>query len=216
MIRKIDGGIFNDSPHGYRDDAGKWVVSLTQLLKFQGLSDYYGIAHDVMENASRRGSDVHSICESFDRYGDFDPSWITEETKPYFEGWQEFLADTGFIVDKDWIERGLITSVFGMTVGMKLDRRGLLNGQDTVCEIKCTSAIQPSWAIQTAGQELGVQGGNRCGRMGRIAVQLRKSGKKKYKIDRHENHDEDPRQLSYALGNLHWRIKAGQKLWERL
>jgi hypothetical protein len=217
-IRKIQGGTFDDAGHIYRDEQGVFVPSLTQVLKFQGISDYAGIAHDVMAAAAARGENGHSILESYDRYGDYDPSWVSDDLVPSIEAYKTFLADTGFVPDPEWIERAMIVSVYGMKVGMRLDRRGKFNGQDAIVELKFTSAIQPSWAVQTAAQEMGVMGTNLTGRLTRLAVQLRKDGK--YRIDMHypngdRNHKEDGQQFSYALGNLYWRMNHGQNLWTR-
>lgn len=212
---QIDGGTFASWPnHEYRSDTGVWVPSLTQVLKLQGLSSYRGIAPEIMKTASERGTAVHDLTDAHDRYGEIDPSWLTPGIEGYFKAYLKLLQETGFVPDKEWIERALVANVFGCKVGMKLDRRGKIGGQDCILEIKCTAARQASWAYQTAGQEMGVYKTTRCGQAIRLSAWLRKDGT--YRLDRYEKHQYDAQQITSALINVYGRLDAGQKLWEEI
>ena len=210
----IEGGTFSGvDQHEYRDDKGKWVPSLTQVLKLQGLSDYSNVPEQVLKEASERGSAIHELVESHNRYGDIDPGWLTPETAPAFDGYLKMVKEIGFKADPAWSEKALVTCIYGMKIGMKLDARGTIDGQDCILEVKCTAAAQASWAYQTAGQEMGVLRTNRCGAVNRIACWLRKDGS--YRLIPYRNHSYDAQQISAALTTVYARLDAGQKLWEK-
>lgn len=212
MIRKIQGGTFQDEPfHAYYDDAGNFVPSITQVLKLQGLSDYSGIDPDVLENAARRGTEVHALAAAYNRYGEIDPDWITEETRPYFDAYMQFLADSGFKPDPAWVETPIIATVHGFKIGITPDCFGVLGKYPAIIEFKATAAEQPSWAVQTAIQECGIFNSNHCGRVRRHALMLLKTGKYRL-LAEYTNHVEDLANGIAALRNVWWRIQAGQKL----
>src|SRR3990167_4048667 len=72
------------------------LPSVTHILNAMGLAaDLSGIAPSVLERARRRGTALHEAIEAH-RYGYFDPGMLDEETKPYFAGYESFLADTGY------------------------------------------------------------------------------------------------------------------------
>ena len=214
MIVQIQGGTFCDSPHQYRDDAGLWVPSATQVLKLQGLSDYDGVPEDRMEVASIRGSKVHDLAKSHFRYGDVDPSWITEETAGYFDGYLKFLRETGFVPDPHWIEKGIICKIHHMKLGLTPDVFGKIGRDPWLVEIKCTSGVQASWSIQTGLQEMGIHGSNHVGRVRRGALQLFKDGR--YKLHPHTDHQTDEQIGIAALMLVYWRMEKGQDLEKRL
>jgi len=212
---EIDGGYFDgDGRHDYYDAGKSWIPSCTQILKLQGLTSYEGIAPEVLEEASRRGTEVHELTDAYDRFdGDIDPAWITPTAEPYFNAYRRFLKETGFVSDKAWIERSMVTKIYGMALGIKPDRRGRIDGTDCVLEIKCTASEQKSWAFQTASQEMAILNTQRCGAMRRHALWLRKNGT--YRLIPYTNHHYDASQFIAALSNVYARLDAGQKLWEK-
>lgn len=209
----IPGGSYNDDLHIYRDVAGNYVPSITQILRLTRISNYSdAISREVMENAARRGTIVHQAAWAFAKYGDVDPSWLTEETEPYFEAYKRFLYETGFVPDPDFIESPMIACVHGMSYGCTPDALGSRGRFPHVVELKTTAGIERSWRFQTAAQELARFKTNQCGRAVRMAVQLLKTGK--YKIDRHEQHAYDCHVFVSALTVTHERLAGGQKVWE--
>ena len=215
-VYHIPGGTFQDAPfHEYKDDKGKFVPSLTQVLKLQGLSDYSGINEDVLENAARRGTEVHSLAAAYNQYSEVDPTWITEETRPYFDAYLAFLADTNFKPDPLWTESSIITEIYGFKLGVTPDCYGTRGLDKWLVELKCTSTRQASWSIQTCLQEMAIYGSNHCGRVRRFALMLMKSGK--YNLgDEHTNHEEDKANAIAALRNTYWRMSHGQDLRKKL
>jgi hypothetical protein len=208
----IQNGTYDDDLHIYRDLSGKYVPSITQVLKFTGLSSYSAaISKEVMENASKRGTIVHQAAWAFAKYGDVDPSWLTDETEPYFAAYRKFLYETGFQPDPEFVESPMIACVHGMAFGCTPDVLGSRGKFPHVVELKTVSVIQRAWRFQTAAQELARFNTKQCGRAVRMAVQLLKNGK--YKIDKHEQHQYDCHVFISALSVVHDRLANGEKLW---
>lgn len=211
----IQGGWFQSEPfHAYYDEQGVWTPSATQVLKFGGLSNYDGVAEDVLEKASRRGTAVHDLAFSHNRFQAVDPAWISEELSGYFNGYLKFLDETGFAPDGRWIETGIICRIHGMALGLTPDIFGHIGRDSWVIEIKAAAAVQASWSLQTAMQEMGIHGSNHVGRCRRGALQLFKDGR--YKLHPHVNHQEDEAVAIAALRLVHWRMQNGQDLEKKL
>jgi hypothetical protein len=211
----IPGGTFSTEPHEYRDEQGYFIPSLTQVLKLQGLSDYSGVDQDVLDNAARRGTEVHSLAAAFNQFGDVDPSWFTDETQPYFDALMAFYLDTKFQPDPEWSEKSMIATIHGMRVGVTPDCHGRVGKDRWIVEFKCTSTRQKYWSIQTALQECAIYNSNHCGRVRRFALMLMKTGK--YNLGpEHTDHEDDLANGIAALRNVWWRINAGQDLRKRL
>lgn len=209
----IPGGTYDDDLHLYRDTSGKYVPSITQVLKFTGLSSYSAaISKEVMENASRRGTIVHQAAWAFAKYRDVDPSWLTDETEPYFAAYRKFLHETGFQPDPEFVESPMIACVHGMAFGCTPDVLGSRGKFPHVVELKTVATAQRSWAFQTAAQELARFNTNQCGRARRMAVQLLKDGK--YKVNVYEQHAYDCHVFVSALTVVHERLSGGEKLWQ--
>src|SRR5579863_2183557 len=121
MRVKIEGGWFDEDGHAYYSDSGQRIPSLTQILRLSGLTDYDGIDPDVLENAARRGTEVHVLAATYNQYGALDPAWITEECAPYFDAYRRFLDESGFVPNPNWTERSFIATIHGWRVGMTPD-----------------------------------------------------------------------------------------------
>lgn len=215
MTTEISGGYFQDEPyHSYFDSQKRFIPSLTQVLRLQGLVDYSGVDEDTLMNAARRGTAVHQLAATMNRYGDVDPNWLTDELTPYFRAYLAFLEDTGFSVDPEWTERPVIATIHGFKVGITPDCFGKFGKEPAVVELKATAGEMPSWAIQTALQEAAIYGSNRCGRARRHALMLMKTGRYKL-LAAYTNHEEDMANGIAALRNCWWRIQHGQKVWEQ-
>lgn len=212
-LEKIDGGWYTQ-PHHYYGPDGKWIPSATQLLGLVGFSDYSMVKPEVLERKRLIGSEVHGHCAGIDKYGDVDPSWISDDAKPYVEAYQLFRHQRKFEPDPDWVERPVIVSIYGMLVGVTPDACGKLDGFDAVLERKCVAAPQACWSIQTALQEFARYKAPRIGRAQRFAVQLLDNGK--YKLDPHPNHCLDESRAIAALTVVYARLDDGQKLWEQV
>lgn len=207
----IPGGTFDADTHTYRDEKGAYVPSITQIMSFCGFNNYNGISKDVLDNAARRGSAVHAIAWAFAKYGDVDPSWVDDETTPYFDAYKKFIAETGFVADKEWIESSIIATVHGMKFGATPDCIGTRHPWPWVVELKCCAQESKAWAIQTAAQAI-ARFDNQPARAKRMAVILRKDGS--YRCCVHEQSQYDAHMFISALSCVHWRLQQGQRLWE--
>jgi hypothetical protein len=206
----ISGGFYDETAHGYYDEAGKWVVSATQLLGLTGLSSYANVPEQVLERKRVIGKEAHDHCANIDLYGDVDPSWISDDAKPYVEAYQAFRRDKHFVPDVEWVERPIIVVIHGMRVGVTADAIGKLDKYDAVLERKCVAASKPAWAVQTALQEMARFG--KVGRAQRFALQLLENGK--YKLDPHTNGPLDEFRAVSALAVVYARLDSGERLWE--
>jgi len=213
-LEKIDGGWYDPKSHGYYGHDGKWIPSATQLLGLVGFSDYSMVKPEVLERKRLIGSEVHGHCAGIDKYGDVDPSWISDDAKPYVEAYQLFRHQRNFEPDPEWIEKPIIANVHGYKFGVTPDACGRLDGFDAILERKCVQAAKPVWAVQTALQEFGRYGTRSLGRSQRFALQLLENGK--YKIDPHTDNALDEHRAISALVVVYARLDAGQKLWEQV
>ena len=210
----IPGGSYSDSDHIYRDESGKYVPSITQVMSLVGLYSYSAVNRDILENAQRRGSEVHAIAATYAKYGDVDPSFITAETEPYFEAYKRFMSEKGFVADPDWIETPVIATVHGMKFGATPDTLGMgaRSKHPWIVELKTSAVAVPSWSVQTAAQEMAIFKTNNPGRARRMAVLLGKDGR--YRTDTHEQAAYDGHIFVSSLSVVHYRLNCGQKLWE--
>jgi hypothetical protein len=167
---------FEPTAHSYTDTDGSQRMSITQAIKIAGVIDYAGIPTDVLDHAKHRGNLVHHGCAILDRGLDLSEYEIPDECEPYIEAYQRFCREMEFIPDPRWIETPMMVNIFGHRVAMTPDAVGTIRGIPTVVERKATSAAHPSWAIQTAGQAMGLRSVGVQIR-DRMAVQLLRTGK---------------------------------------
>jgi hypothetical protein len=205
----IQGGFYDDALHRYTSQDGKFVPSITQILHLCGFNSYDGVARDVMEAAAERGSKVHAICWSLAKYGDYDPSWGSEELDGYIAAYKKAVHELGFIADKDWVESPVIAEYGGMKFGCTADVIGAIKPWPWIIELKTTAQESKAWAIQTMAQAIG-RFNCRAESAKRMAIMLKKDGS--YRCCVHENAAYDKSVFLAALTCVYWRINAGQKL----
>ena len=132
---------FVDEKHQYFLDE-KPIPSVTQIL---GLANLYEFVNaKLMDRASKFGTAVHKATELYD-LGRLDYDSLDAALMPYLEAWIKFLNDTGFKIE--CIEEK-IYSQFGYAG--TLDRIGYLNGKLTLLDIKTTTSIMKTNALQLA------------------------------------------------------------------
>lgn len=171
-----DEVFFEHDAHAYIDaDGVTQRMSVTQAIKIAGLIDYSMVPPEVLEHAAARGRLVHQGAALLDRGVDLSDYNIPTVCEPYLDAYRNFCREMQFFPMQDWIERPMIVEIFGHRVGMTPDAVGTINGVLTVLERKATSAAHPSWAIQTAGYELGLRAAGLQIRQ-RMAVQLHNTG----------------------------------------
>src|SRR3990167_798812 len=160
---------FDAVAHQYFLD-GVEIPGVTTILKTAGVADHaYGFG-----DAQLRGLHVHEACELLD-LNDLDwrsvyPAWLD-----YVKAYVRFKDDTGFV--PELIEYQTYHPAF--RYGGTLDRRGTLNGQSVLIDLK-TGVQEDWWAFQLAGYQL--LGGHQFAQDDRYALQLKKDGT--YKLHR--------------------------------
>ena len=165
---------YDDDLHEYRNAAGIVRPSVTQTLKVGGVIDYSMVPPAILENARRRGTNVHAWTAEFDRYGSIDETWLQEDEIPYFEAWKKFRRESKFVITE--IEQPMLGSILGMEVGGTPDRLGFLGRNKFVLDIKCCRARHAGWALQVADYEMMKTRVPRVGHLGRMIVQLFPTG----------------------------------------
>lgn len=210
-VTSIIGGTFDSDAHIYRDEADKFVPSITQILQLCGFNSYDGISQQVLDNAADRGSRIHAVCWSIARYGDVDPTWLDEEIEPYIAAYRKAIHELNFKVDKGWVESPVIAVAGGMKYACTPDVIGTRHPWPWVIELKTTAQESKSWAIQTMAQSM-ARFGCLADSAKRMAIMLRKDGS--YRCRVHEDHSYDRSVFLAALTCVQWRINAGQKLIE--
>jgi hypothetical protein len=194
---------FERDAHAYIDTDGARLMSVTQAIKIAGLIDYSMVPPDVLAFAAWRGRMIHQATAVIDRGECLDDFDVPAECDPYVAAYRAFCRDMQFVPDPVWIERPMIVQIFGHRVGMTPDAIGTIHGVPTVVERKATSAAHPSWAIQTAGQSMGLRAAGIQIR-DRLAVQLLKTGK--YRLHPHSDAgDFDTFADTYRLAA--WKVK---------
>lgn len=80
---------FDEKSHTYTLN-GIGLPSVTTIMKPLSDSKYLTVRTDVLDNAANKGSIVHNAIENYLKFGIED---ISEEYKPYFLAFLEFLSD---------------------------------------------------------------------------------------------------------------------------
>jgi hypothetical protein len=163
---------FTEDGHVYEEASGIVVPSVTQICQSVGLYSTNGIPKDSLEWKSGLGIETHAVCALVDRGENLDDYEIDPRVLPYVDSYREFKA-----VGK-WapylVEHGpFIADVNGMPVGFRLDRVGMLNGVESVAEIKCTAADHPYHGVQLSGYDLCLGEKKRA----RFVIRLQPDGK---------------------------------------
>jgi len=214
-ILSIPGGTFDVDRHIYRDEQGKFVPSLTQVLHLCGFYNYHGVKDDVMETAAKRGTMVHACAEMHARFGAIDETWLTDELAPYVDAYLKFLVETNFTPEVGSVEQPMVAIFCGMKYGVKPDLIGKRNGggPPTVIELKATATAQPDvWAVQTLAQAIAKFGEHRYAEARRHALMLRPDGN--YRLLTCDKTQRDVNVFRSALTCVWFRLDAGQKLEE--
>lgn len=166
---------YDDDLHEYRNGVGIVRPSVTQTLKVGGVIDYSMVPPAILENARRRGTNVHRWTCEYDKHGSIDETWLQEDEVPYFEAWMKFRSESKFVITN--IEEPMLRTIAGMEVGGTPDRVGFLGRNKFVLDIKCCRARHAGWALQVGAYEMMLTGRPRVGHMGRMIVQLFPTGK---------------------------------------
>lgn len=147
-----------DENHVYRLD-GVTIPGCTQVLAAMGCTPGFNwLTPDQLEFYRSRGHAVHKAVELAVK-GTLDKRTIVAEVNPYLIGWDRFCEDHNVEVQEVagelFIERQLYHPIF--RYGVTPDVVAVVDGHDSVVEIKATSAHAPATGLQLAAQLLAVR-----------------------------------------------------------
>jgi hypothetical protein len=148
-----------------RDD-GK--LHCTDVLAESGLVDYSFVNADILERKSELGIAVHKACclNDWGKRFTCDP-----EAEPYVDAWREFRERTKFVPRV--IEVGSDATVNGMLYAMRVDREGILAGEETIVEIKTCANAMKHHGVQLAGYAMGLHHAKVSSPYARFAIRRR-------------------------------------------
>lgn len=138
---------FDEERHEYRIN-GALVPSVTTIIR---PIQTHGGSEETREHKRQLGKAVDKAIELYEQ-DDLDVGSLDPEAVPFFEGWLKFKKDTGF---QGCIMQPVVWSTRLRCAG-KPDLLGTRDGKaiDELLDVKCTWAMDPATAIQTAGYTL--------------------------------------------------------------
>lgn len=207
MLRRIEGGWFETDTHEYFNEQMRWVPSCTQVMSLANYVDYRAINPAVVENAGRRGTNVHFLTEQYDLEESVPPDWISEDERIRFVGYLRWKGREGFIAKQ--VELPIIGSIYGMQVGCTIDRVGVLSRNEAIVELKFTAKAEWYWGLQLAAQEMILTGKPQTGRYLRVACHVDSAGIGRTITFRDPA---DSQKFIFALGVCYTRMDAGQDI----
>lgn len=167
------GFTFDPVTHAYTSDAGLRIPSTTQALKMSGWVDFGMIAKDVLENKRGIGEAVHKCAQYFDE-GDLDESTVLPEWAGYLDGWKKFVRESK--VNILGTEQRSVGAINGMPFGMTYDRLAIVDGEESLLELKCCANKETYWGLQLASYDMGLPQCATALKRRRYAIQLKKDG----------------------------------------
>src|SRR3990167_1926047 len=140
---------FDPEGHKYSLN-GKPVPSVTQILHGAGLMDFSNIHPERLERSRKFGEAVHRACELYD-LNNLNVNTLSLPLIPYLETWKKFREDYGMdgigtIEEKICSERWQYAGT--------LDRIYPVHCKLTLIDIKSTTTLDPTVALQTAGYKI--------------------------------------------------------------
>lgn len=136
---------FDEALHEYRVD-GRKLPGVTSILK-PLYGDLRFVREDILAYKSELGQAVHKAVELHVKGGLVYDSLVSPVAE-YFEQYLIFEAETGFEPTESEIR---VSSALGYAG--TLDLSGRLNGELGICDLKCTAALSPAVALQTAAYQ---------------------------------------------------------------
>jgi hypothetical protein len=165
---------YEEDRHLYRNRHGIVRPSVTESLKAQGIFDFSRVKPDVLENARRRGKNVHKWCAEYDTYHFCDETWMAEDEVGYYDAWLRFRREVKpQIID---VERPMLGLIGGIEVGGTPDVIAWIGAWRWIIDRKCCASKHPGWALQLADYVMLKTQRSRCDGWGRMSVQLFPTG----------------------------------------
>ncbi len=164
---------FDEETHVYTLD-GKRVPSVTEIVGVLTAKDMGKLSPYMLDNAARRGTRVHELTQLIDYGVPLEDLEIEPDIAGYIKAYLDFLRD----YRPEWLMIEQQVSSCWLDYAGTLDRYGIIDGKDTIVDIKTTAGssrlTKIAWATQTAGYGLSdcIRGAD-----SRLIVQLKPTGK---------------------------------------
>lgn len=155
---------FDEKAHVYTL-GGQRLPGVTEILKGLGIIDYRW----AQERDLIRGQAVHLACKYLAE-NCLDWTSVDPSIRGYVEAYQKFLKDTSFLPQV--CEKPMFNLIYRFSCTP--DQIGVLNGRDTICEIK-TGSTPPWVGLQTAAQALAYKPDGWM-KVDRVCLELRADG----------------------------------------
>lgn len=114
----------------------RYVMATSDVLAFNGLSDYGAIPKAVLEHAGWRGTELHKAIELYEK-DVLDRDSVPQEVLPYLDGYFRFKDDYDF--QPTDMEFQCVYEHDESLIGCTIDLRGSMKGRRWVLDAK-TSA----------------------------------------------------------------------------
>jgi hypothetical protein len=161
----------------YVIDGVRWP-SVSEVLSTNGLTDFDGIPHGVLEHARQRGREVHDWCDMLDKgYLSVDQE-PDEEIAGYVAAYIRFKEEAGFEV----IASEAVVINYDYRYVGTLDRLGYRRkfkdpNRPTVVDLKCVAMVSDATELQVSGYaHAATIDGLFATQFGGESLQLRKDG----------------------------------------
>lgn len=190
----INALTFDEEAHKYFID-GKNVPSVTEITGIITNKGMMKLSPYMLDNAARRGTEIHEITQLIDYGVDVDEIEITPDIAGYIEAYLAFLRD--YRPKWTMIEQP-VTSYLLKYAG-RLDRFGEIGGKRTVVDIKTVASADRLAKIAWSTQTQGYAAADDISKYGevesRLIVQLKPNGK-------YVAHDCDKNDKKYGIDSL--------------
>lgn len=172
---------FDEVNHICRDLKGNFIPTVSQVLEannlcvnFRQLVERGFIKRDLLDRRSRIGSEVHSLTDTHDEFGEVPDTWLTDETAGFVESWIGLKRISGFKPTAWSIRRTELIN--GMPVSGETDTEGTMGRYHVLVDKKTGATTSDSWGLQLAGYEMLKFRSPKIGRVARMVAHLQKDG----------------------------------------
>ena len=125
---------FDEATHAYTLD-GRPVPSVTEIVGLLTARKYADTNAAMLQQAQRRGTEVHELCEMLDCGVEPEELDIEPELVGYVNAYLAFLRD--YRPEWEWIEK----PVWTLDYAGRIDRVGVIDGETAIVDIKTTASM---------------------------------------------------------------------------
>ncbi len=143
---------FDQDTHTYRDETGRVLPSVTQVLAPLSANAYRGVSQEVMERAAEIGTAVHKMIE-LDVQGVLDELSLHPSIEQYLPAWRRFLVESRAEILRSEMRVASRRYGFAGTLDLYL----LIHGQRALVDAKRVAQVQRTTGPQTAGYEIALR-----------------------------------------------------------